>query len=107
MPKSSKPELPDTADWPEQTLTWFDSWRDSPRTDSWDDSQWQYLIDTALVHAEIWGSGNTAMMGELRSRESYMGLTFDARPIKKETGKKSVIQLVCDDRAKKAKRVGA
>ena len=105
MPKSTKPLLPDTADWPEQTVLWFDTWRNSTRTDSWDDSQWQYLFDTALVHAEVWGSGNTALLGELRARESYMGLTFDQKqPKAAKQINVSVLQNVVNDRVKKEKR---
>jgi hypothetical protein len=72
-----KPSLPSTKKWSKHTTEWFNSWRDSPRTDDWDDVQWRYLFDTALVHNKVWGSGAIALMGELRIRLSYLGLTFD------------------------------
>ncbi len=78
--KNTKPTLPDTSEWPQETETWFEAWRSSTRTNNWDQAQWQYLYDTALVHAEVWGSGNMFLIGELRQREAYMGLTFEFKP---------------------------
>jgi hypothetical protein len=72
-----KPELPDTVSWPPATKQWFESWRASPRTDGWDEAQWQYMFDTALVHALVWGKQDTAMLAELRQRTRCLGLTFD------------------------------
>lgn len=45
-------------------------------------------------------------MGELRAREAYMGLTFDPKP-KKQQKKASVLTVIVNDRAKKAKRARA
>lgn len=77
MQQKPKPALPDNSEWPEATTQWFEAWRSSPRSDDWDDVQWQYMFATAMVHAEVWGSFNLSMLGELRSREAYMGLNFD------------------------------
>ncbi|MDD6565969.1 MAG: hypothetical protein PUF11_04170 [Parafannyhessea umbonata] len=101
--KKDKPRLPDTVDWPEETEEWFESWRSSPVTDGWTPQQWSYLIDTALVHAEVWGSNNIAMLGELHRREAYMGVTFDvAKAAPQKTAKASVLSLVISDRQRKA-----
>lgn len=87
--------LPDF-DWPDETISWFESWRDSPRSDNWDGVQWQYLYDTALVHAAVWG-GDMSLLPELRSRLKYMGLTFDSSgPVvneNKEPSKLEILQL--------------
>lgn len=99
-----KPTLPDTIDWPDETIKWFDTWRNSPRTDGWDELQWQYLIESAVVHAEVFASGNTSMLGELHRRESYMGVTFDQKQAPKHSEKTSILQLVINDRANKAER---
>jgi hypothetical protein len=72
-----KPELPSDVEWPEATVKWFEAWRKSPRTDGWDEVQWQYMFDTALVHASIWGSDLTLGLPELRMRLAYLGLSFD------------------------------
>jgi hypothetical protein len=79
-----KPELPGSVDWPQDTQGWFDVWQQSPRTDGWDAAQWQYMFDTALVHSMVWGEANYAMLGELRQRLAYLGLTFEppkAQPV--------------------------
>ena len=101
--RKEKPSLPSAVDWPEETEEWFDAWRSSPVTDGWTPQQWSYLIDTALVHAEVWGSMNVSMLGELHRREAYMGVQFSA-PKATSTGTKkaSVLKLVMDDRRRKA-----
>lgn len=94
MGKRGKPKLPTSVDWPEETVKWYEGWRESPRTDSWDAQQWGYLVETAVVHAEIFASGNFGMLGELRARESYMGVMFDQKPqIKKDSGKPTILQM--------------
>jgi hypothetical protein len=72
----TKPTLPEAISWPAATQVWFDTWRTSQHTDSWTPEQWQFLFDTALVHAAVWGQGNFQMLGELRLRSEKMGLTF-------------------------------
>ena len=100
--------LPDSVDWPEETEQWFEEWRDSPATDGWTDQQWSYLYDTAWLHAQLWGDGNTTVLSELHRRESYMGLSFEA-PKQPETKKKegfSVIEIAMRDRQKRAAAAG-
>ena len=80
MEKKTKPDLPDGTDWCAETREWFASWRDSPRTDGWDDPQWQFLFDTAIVHSLIYESMQFQWLQELRQRELLMGLTFDPKP---------------------------
>lgn len=45
---------------------------------AWVDADWSFLIDTALIHAELW-RGDLKMAGELRLRMSQFGITPDAR----------------------------
>lgn len=96
-----KPNLPKSVEWPQSTAKWFEQWRKSPATDNWDTLQWSYLIDTALIHAEVWEGGNTALLGELHKREAYMGVRFDPKPPKKTDGKPTILQMVINDRAQK------
>lgn len=86
-----KPNLPKDVPWAPKTIEWFNEWRSSPRTDDWDAPQWQYLMDTAIVHSCLWGTQDYSMLGELRARESYMGLTFE--PPKTQTKKAKVTPL--------------
>ena len=71
-----KPNLPVHTEWPPETREWFKAWRDSPRTDTWDDAQWQYLFDTAVVHSLVYAAQQFQYLQELRVREQAMGLSF-------------------------------
>ena len=70
-------DLPDDIDWPERTQHWWAAWVESPLTASWTPLTWQYLLDTALIHREIWATGNVARMGELRARVERLGAVGD------------------------------
>lgn len=72
------PELPDGYDWGERTREWFRVWRDSPQAEHFGSTDWDFLLDTALVHAEFW-AGNTAVGAELRLRVSKFGATPEDR----------------------------
>ena len=66
-------DLPDDIDWPDRTRDWWDAWVGADITKSWTPLMWQYLLDTALIHREIWATGNVARMGELRARVERLG----------------------------------
>lgn len=105
MPANHKPRLPKVEGnpWCAETKRWFRAWRDSPVTDSWDERQWQFLFDTALVHMAVWYDGDLTKVGELRAREAQMGLDFSApKPPHGGGAKGSVLQLVIGDRKRKA-----
>ena len=76
MARKEKPHLPEDTDWPQQTRDWFDTWRDSHETDDWDERQWQYMFDTAIVHSLVYGSYDFHWLPELRTRLFQMGLDF-------------------------------
>ena len=100
-----KPMLPGEIPWPEETMKWYEAWRSSPRTDEWDEAQWQYMYDTALVHSAVWGSQDFGMVGELRARLSYMGLNFEPPPKsekKREETTLNVIKFKREERVAKA-----
>lgn len=97
----AKHELPSNIDFPDETKQWFDDWVKSERTKNWDAAQWQYFYDTALVHASVWGSGDMAMLGELRTRLAYLGLTFDEKPKVQNRGE-TVLSVIQGNRANRA-----
>lgn len=66
-------ELPDILDWPERTRDWWGAWVESPITKDWEPLTWEYLLDTALLHATVWGSGDMSKLGELRARVERLG----------------------------------
>ena len=63
--KREKPTLPTDTDWPAETVTWFN------------ERQWQYVMDTAIVHALVYGSNDFGALAELDKRLRFMGLTFE------------------------------
>lgn len=72
------PELPDRFEWPDRTRDWWAMWCDSPQAENFVSTDWDFLLDTALIHAEFW-SGNTAVAGELRLRVAKFGATPEDR----------------------------
>ncbi len=78
MSKREKPNLPeDGFEFCPATREWFEAWRSSRATDDWDDRQWQYMFDTAIVHSLVYGSYDFHWLGELRTRLTQMGLYFE------------------------------
>lgn len=73
-----KPGLPEGGfDFCPATRSWYDAWRRSPATDGWDERQWQYMWDTAIVHSLVYGSYDFHWLPELRARLTQMGLAFE------------------------------
>lgn len=77
MKNEEKPTLPPDTDWPIETVKWFNSWRSHRCTNNWDERHWQYMFDTALVHALVYGSSDFGALPELHKRLSFMGLEFE------------------------------
>ena len=61
-----------------RTRDWWDAITTMPHCVLWQPSDWQFALDTAMVHADAC-HGKTTAMGELRQREKIMGTTVDAR----------------------------
>lgn len=70
--------LPDTFDWPQATLDWWETWRTSAQASTFTDTDWAFLLDTAVLHAEFW-LGNRSLAGELRLRSAKFGATPEDR----------------------------
>lgn len=64
--------------WPERTREWWAMLAFHPLRNEFFASDWEYLLDTALIHAGFW-HGNLALGGELRLREAKYGFTPDDR----------------------------
>lgn len=117
----TQPELPEfmpVADveignmaWPAATRAWWKMWAEHPISDEFTDSDWSFLLDTALIHGAYW-SGDLKQGAELRQRVAKFGATPEDRarlrisfavatksereaakgtpsPAKKKTGKKA------------------
>jgi len=71
------PELPD-GDWHERTLAWWNTWRLSPQSIIFTDTDWDALAETALLHSRMW-SGEMSVASELRLRAAKFGATVEDR----------------------------
>lgn len=72
------PELPYDMDWPVPTRRWWDTWRKSPQAQTFTPTDWDFLLDTAMLHAMLW-SGNAKAASELRLRVAKFGATPEDR----------------------------
>ena len=72
------PELPEGFEWPAATVTWWETWRLSPQAKTFTDTDWSFLVDTAVMHAEFW-LGDRSVAGELRLRVAKFGATPEDR----------------------------
>lgn len=72
------PELPVGVEWPAQTVVWWDNWRRSAQSAEFTATDWDFLVDTALLHAQFW-HGDTSVGPELRLRVAKVGATAEDR----------------------------
>jgi hypothetical protein len=71
-------DLPKDTTWHPRTVAWWNTWRNSPLAQTFTDSDWDFLLDTALLHSEMW-NGETKLAAEIRLRVSAFGSTPEAR----------------------------
>jgi hypothetical protein len=76
--KTHGPELPDSYDWPEATVAWWQAWRTCAQASRFAETDWLFLVDTAVLHAEFW-LGDRSVAGELRLRVAKFGATVEDR----------------------------
>ncbi|MEC4856712.1 hypothetical protein R2325_13980 [Mycobacteroides chelonae] len=76
---SPQPELPEGVEWPARTVEWWQIWAESPLSAEFTSTDWDFLLDTALLHARVWGQGDMKLMAELRLRVSKLGCTPEDR----------------------------
>ncbi len=72
------PDLPGGIEWPLPTLAWWETWRSSPQAQAFTSTDWDFLVDTALLHARFW-KGDEKVAGELRLRVAKFGATPEDR----------------------------
>jgi hypothetical protein len=61
-----------------RTREWWEAITTMPHCTLWQASDWQFALDTAMVHASA-SHGSVTAMSELRQREKIMGTTVDSR----------------------------
>ena len=64
--------------WPDATRTWWRMWAESPLSDDFTETDWSFLLDTAVLHARFW-LGDVKAAGELRLRVAKFGATPEDR----------------------------
>jgi hypothetical protein len=71
-------EGPHGLPWPAATRSWFDRWKASPQAAEFSATDWDFLLDTAVLHAALW-RGDTKAAPELRLRVAKFGATVEDR----------------------------
>jgi hypothetical protein len=67
-------------DWHPATTRWWNHWRKSPQaTRMLTQPDWDFLLDTALMHHWMWTRGNFELAAEVRQRVQQFGATPEAR----------------------------
>ena len=72
------PDLPADLEWPAATRDWWETWRNSPQAQTFVATDWSFLLDTAMLHAEYW-LGDRSLAAELRLRMAKFGTTPEDR----------------------------
>lgn len=61
--------------WPERTQEWWRKWREEwPPSDEFTAMDWEYLLDTAMLHARMW-QGDHKLAAEIRLRVASFGVS--------------------------------
>jgi hypothetical protein len=71
------PDLPEFT-WHDRTVAWYDTWRRSPMAATFIDADWDFLIDTAMLHTEMW-NGSPGLAAEIRLRVGKLAGTPEDR----------------------------
>lgn len=77
-PFAGGPRLPRGPGWSTATRRWWAVVSRMPHCVLWDESDWQFALDTAVLVAGF-HSGDLKLATEVRQREKIMGTTLDAR----------------------------
>jgi hypothetical protein len=72
-------ELPEDVDWHPRTVAWWETWRRSPQAQVMTPTDWDFLLDTALMHTAMWAKKQWALAAEVRLRVAKFGATPEDR----------------------------
>ena len=73
------PDLPEGVAWHERTRAWWETWRRSAQAQAMTDTDWSFLLDTALMHDAMWSRGQWTLAAEVRLRVAKFGATPEDR----------------------------
>lgn len=71
--------LADGEDWHQVTRSWWNNWRKSPMAATFLQTDWDFLLDTALMHHTMWAKKRWEFAGEVRLRAAKFGATPEDR----------------------------
>jgi hypothetical protein len=77
--KGDAVDLPEDIDWHPRTVAWWNMWRRSAQADTFTESDWSFLLDTALMHHAMWSKGQWTLAAEVRLRVAKFGATPEDR----------------------------
>jgi len=66
-------------EWNPRTKAWWLNWRKSAQSQTMTDSDWDFLLDTALMHHAMWEKGQWTLAAEVRLRVAKFGATPEDR----------------------------
>jgi hypothetical protein len=61
-----------------RTVVWWDNWRRSPQAQHMAAVDWDFMVDTAMMHSQMW-NGDLKMAAEVRIRVAKFGATPEDR----------------------------
>ena len=70
--------MPDSVDFHPRTIVWWDNWRRSPQAQHMGQVDWDFMVDTAMMHSQMW-NGDLKMAAEVRIRVAKFGATPEDR----------------------------
>lgn len=80
------PELPGDYDWSIRTREWWDTWRNSPQSMVMTDTDWEVMLETALLHTQLWSPTKrqgavsmTQLANTIKRNVAAYGATFEDR----------------------------
>jgi hypothetical protein len=71
--------LPQGEDWHPRTVAWWNTWRRSAQAQEFTATDWDFLLDTALMHHTMWAKARWEFAAELRLRAAKFGATPEDR----------------------------
>jgi hypothetical protein len=76
---ADQPELPGDIDWHDRTREWWEMWGNSPQAEHFMATDWDFLLDTALMHHAMWSKQQWTLAAEVRLRVAKYGATPEDR----------------------------
>lgn len=77
--RSPQPALPEGMDWHPRTVAWWAMWGEAPQSAAFMATDWDFLLDTAIMHTALWSKGQWTLAAEIRLRVAKLGATPEDR----------------------------